>query len=96
MNVNIPELGPAEPPVRYTRQNPVFPGGVLSRTDGTRGRVHYWLDAAVEAHEAPEDSDVAALAAGCVSVTPLARNLTDADALRVLQRQGRDEEVGEA
>jgi 5'-nucleotidase len=85
MNVNIPELGPEEPPVRYTRQSPVFPGGVLSRTDGTRGRVHYWLDAAVEAERAPQDSDVAVLAEGHVSVTPLSCNLTDTDVLENLR-----------
>jgi 5'-nucleotidase len=77
MNMNVPELDEQDPPVAYTRQSPVFPGGRLSRTDGTRGRVHYWLDADVHAVEAPQDTDVAALARGCISVTPLARDLTD-------------------
>jgi 5'-nucleotidase len=85
MNLNIPELGRTQPPLRYTHQSPVFPAGELSRTDGTRGRVHYWLDQNVHAHGGPDRSDVAALADGCISVTPLARTLTDRAVLERLQ-----------
>lgn len=86
-NVNVPALGAAEPALEFTRQSPEFPAGVLTATNGARGRVHYWLDAEEDGPVPPADTDVGALAAGQISVTPLGTSLTDEDMLASLRTQ---------
>jgi len=76
-NVNIPLLSGGDPEIRFTRQSQVFPRGSFLRQDGPRGRVHYWLDSTADAAAPEPDSDVAAVEAGCISITPLRPNLTD-------------------
>lgn len=86
-NVNIPALDDArEPEVCFTRQWDGLAPERYVRQDGPRGRVHYWLDADGEA-EPPAGTDAAAVAGGCISVTPLRANLTEADLLGVLRRR---------
>jgi len=85
LNVNIPALCETYPEVRVTRQSTQFPPGLLRRAEGPRGRVHYYLDSADETAPAAPDSDVAALEAGAISVTPLRRDLTDEAAVRPLK-----------
>jgi 5'-nucleotidase len=81
-NVNIPALaGEGLPPVRLTRQCRIGPRGTCTRHDGPRGRTHYWLGADEWPESPAPDTDVGALAAGCVSVTPLRTELTDEAAL---------------
>jgi 5'-nucleotidase len=86
-NINIPVLGNGVPSWEFTRQSPTFPGGILTATDGTRGRRHYWLDAAEDGKETDTDTDVNALAAGRISVTPLRTGLTDEARLARLREQ---------
>jgi 5'-nucleotidase len=84
-NVNIPALkGGALPAVRATRQCRIGPPGTCVRQDGPRGRTHYWLGVAEWAVPPGPDTDVGALAEGCVSITPLRTDLTDASALERL------------
>jgi 5'-nucleotidase len=84
-NVNIPELSAREPEVRFTRQSRIFPPGSYLRMEGPRDRVHYWLDSTTGGSAPELDSDVAALEAGDISVTPLCPDLTDAAALERLR-----------
>lgn len=81
-NVNIPPLpGPGvDPPIRVTSQSCAFPPGEFVRSAGPRGREHYFLDSTTGAGPAPEGSDVAALEAGAISVTPIRTSLTDEEA----------------
>jgi len=88
-NVNVPPLGQRPPTVRFTRQGQGFASGDITLAKGTRGRIHYWLDAPVGAPQVPEDSDIAVLGAGDISVTPLRVDLTDEAALRALTAAGR-------
>lgn len=80
-NVNIPQLTGEEPPICFTRQSAWFPRWVFVRTDGPSKRVHYWLDSTTSAGGPCPDSDVAALEAGSISITPLRCDLTDAGEL---------------
>ncbi|NLW51513.1 MAG: 5'/3'-nucleotidase SurE [Candidatus Brocadiaceae bacterium] len=86
-NVNVPELhGAARPCVRLTRQSTTYPPGRYLLSRGPRGRTVHWLSWDADDGTHPEDSDVAALRAGCVSVTPLLLDRTDAGALEALAR----------
>lgn len=84
-NVNIPELRDGVvPAVRFTRQSPTFSPGHYMRSEGPRGRTVHWLAWEADDGAHPDDSDVAALKAGHVSVTPLALSLTDPAVLQAL------------
>lgn len=84
-NVNIPGLSGREPVVRFTRQSRVFPRGSYLRMEGPRDRIHYWLDSTTGGDAPEPDSDVAAIEAGQISVTPLRPDLTDGEALERLR-----------
>jgi 5'-nucleotidase len=86
-NVNIPALSDRRPEIRFTRQSLVFPRGSYLRMEGPRNRVHYWLDSTTNAGPPEPDSDVAAVEAGDISVTPLRPDLTDAAVLRRLRER---------
>ena len=83
-NVNIPHLSDGEPDVRITRQCLAFPRETHLRAAGPQGRLHYVLGSPEEAAAPSPDSDVAAVAAGHVSITPLRADLTDQAALEAL------------
>ncbi len=80
-NVNIPRLGSETPPLCFSSQSTAFPPGQYSRAEGSRGRVHYWLDSTTGADLPPPHSDAAALEAGEISITPLRLDLTDWESL---------------
>lgn len=86
-SVNIPALAAAgpDPEIRITVQSRAFPPGEFVRGQGPRGREHYFLDSTTGAGPAQHGSDVAALAAGAISVTPLRADLSDADAAEELR-----------
>jgi len=84
-NVNIPRLGEREPEIRLTRLSTAFPPGRYQRMRAPFDRTYYWLDSADGAPPPPDGSDVAALAAGHISVTPLRCDLTDLESLQALR-----------
>jgi 5'-nucleotidase len=74
LNVNVPRSDPRG--VRVTRQGRrIYPGGLVERTD-PKGRTYYWIGGQSAAWAEDPESDVAALAAGYISVTPLHLDLT--------------------
>jgi 5'-nucleotidase len=83
-NINIPDLSDREPDMRFTRQSMAFPRGSFLRMNGPRQRTHYWLDSTTGVAAPEPDSDVAAIDAGHISVTPLRPDLTDLAAVRRL------------
>lgn len=87
-NVNIPALSGSGPGIRFTRQSQVVPRGGFLRQEGPRGRVHYWLDSTTGAAAPEAGSDVAAVQEGCISITPLRTDLTDAATLVRLAKRG--------
>lgn len=75
LNVNVPNTAPAG--ARLTRQGiRRYPGKLEKRVD-PMGRNYYWLggDEPEDVHE--EGTDVAAIAEGFISVTPVQMDLTD-------------------
>ncbi len=84
-NVNLPPLGAAPPPaLRITRLGERHYLNEFQRQPPSAGREWYMLaGSADETREAP-DTDVVAVAAGFVSVTPLSIDLTARDAQAAL------------
>jgi 5'-nucleotidase len=82
LNVNVPPGRPRG--VRMTRLgHRVYSEKIVEQRD-PRGRVHYWIGGGPPRWEALEGSDMAAVHAGEVSVTPLHLDLTDHRALAAL------------
>jgi len=84
-NVNIPRLTGGRPAIVFTSQSTSFPPGEYARAEGSRGRVHYWLDSTTGAELPPAESDAAALEAGEISAMPLRLDLTDWSILQQLR-----------
>jgi 5'-nucleotidase len=80
LNVNVPgSLSPGDPPkMRITRQGRrIFGSGIVKKTD-PRGGEYYWIGGTELGYvDGDESSDIAAIARGEVSVTPLHTDLTD-------------------
>ena len=86
LNVNIPYL-PEEQiaGIRITRQGlRVYRDALDARLD-PRGRPYYWIGGEAPTGIPEEGSDVGALAAGYVSITPLQLDLTNYKAMDVLK-----------
>lgn len=77
VNVNFPDVAAsAVKGTRVTRQGVrAFGGGIVERTD-PRGGTYYWIAYAPGEHDRDEESDITAVRAGYVSVTPLHLDLT--------------------
>ena len=86
VNVNIPRLTGVEPDIRVTSQSTDAVPEEYVRFRDPRGRVFHFLEATKGPDPAPHGSDVAALEAGAISVTPLRRHLTDEAALPGLRQ----------
>jgi 5'-nucleotidase len=78
LNINVPDLSRGLPRgVRVVPQSLKGWREAWERRDDPRGRSYYWLIGDVETEDAGITSDVAALADGYVTVTPLKFDLTD-------------------
>jgi 5'-nucleotidase len=77
VNVNFPDVAAAAVKgTKVTRQGVRgFGGHIVERTD-PRGGTYYWIAYAPGEHERDEESDLTAVRAGYVSVTPLHLDLT--------------------
>ena len=78
LNVNIPNRPDAATlPRRITRLGRRHASEPVIRQTNPRGETIYWIGPAGDAREAGEGTDFHAVAAGCVSITPLQVDLTD-------------------
>ena len=77
VNVNVPALGPTEPAIRVAPQSGVEIEDVYHRVTDEAGREGYHLGAEYAFDDHAEHTDVALLAAGCITVTPLQVDMTD-------------------
>ena len=79
-NVNVPAL-PLDriKGVTWARQCLSAPGEVFTRRVDPRGNVYYWRGQEVKPRHVPADSDMAQLARGYVTVSPLYYDLTNHD-----------------
>ncbi|HOO78353.1 MAG TPA: 5'/3'-nucleotidase SurE [bacterium] len=89
LNCNVPAL-PLEQikGIRITRQGTAGYREVIEKRVDPRGRDYFWLGGDLEFSKEGDGTDSRALARGWVSVTPLRYDLTDDDALKVLEGWG--------
>jgi 5'-nucleotidase len=86
-NVNIPDLSKGEPTdVRIVEQGLSFYKECYEARTDPRGRNYYWLLPDSLGPEGHVETDLHALAEGCVSVTPLQFDLTDRARLAAMQQ----------
>ncbi|NTV13662.1 MAG: 5'/3'-nucleotidase SurE [Desulfobulbaceae bacterium] len=85
LNINVPSLPPAEiMGFRFTRQGRRKYDGAIQETADPWHRKHYWIGGGTPVLDAGADTDVQAVVAGWVSVTPLHLDRTNYDALSFL------------
>jgi 5'-nucleotidase len=78
LNVNFPALPPTQlRGVQITRLGQRIYRDVLIRREDPKGRPYYWIGGDPPAGEPEPGTDVGALAAGYISVTPLNLDMTD-------------------
>ncbi len=88
LNVNIPHLGGRDPRgVKVVRQSTAPWTDRYDRRADPRGRPYFWLtDEGERGHSDPAETDLAALRAGYVTITPLQHDLTEYKQLDRLDR----------
>jgi 5'-nucleotidase len=84
LNVNVPR-GEVRG-VRMTRQSQKVSQNLVLEQKDPRGRPHYWLDETVELRDVEPDSDLGAILAGDISVTPLQVDRTHYPSLNHISR----------
>jgi len=82
LNVNFPQPWSGE--VRFTRQSSKITRNVLKPGSDPRGRNYYWLHEQHRVEGIEPDTDIAALRAGAVSITPLVLDHTHVPSLNHL------------
>ena len=88
MNVNFPDLDPDRVKgVRVTTQGKRKIGDTLLERTDPRGEPYLWIGALREDSRPGEGTDLAAIAAGFVSVTPIHLDMTHAPSLEELHRR---------
>ena len=86
LNVNIPYLSvEAMKGIHVTRQGLRVYRDALDRRVDPRGRPYYWIGGEAPTGVNEEGTDVGALAAGYVSITPLQLDLTNYKAMEILR-----------
>jgi 5'-nucleotidase len=89
-NVNVPNLPhPSLGGIRVTRLGKRHPSQPVIRQTNPRGEPIYWIGPSGGARDDAPDTDFAAVAAGCVSLTPLQVDLTDHAGLPALRDEMR-------
>ncbi len=86
LNVNVPNL-PAEEikGIRIAKLGKqTYEDSIIEKTD-PRGRRYYWIGGYISTARTESDTDIAAVADGFVSVTPIDLDLTDYDAMGALR-----------
>lgn len=92
INVNIPDLDRGEPRgVRIVRQSVVGVNEEYEPRVDPRGRKYFWMTEKYGFRDPPDDTDVAAIRAGYVSVTPLHVDLTATTRMAQLESLGWDQ-----
>ena len=82
LNVNIPKLPTAEiKGIRMCRQADARWQETFAEAEDPRGQKYYWLTGSFVNDDPHEDTDVAALEEGYISVVPSHHDLTNYDAL---------------
>jgi len=87
LNVNVPTCPATEiKGVRFTRQGRRKYDGAIQETTDPWSRKHYWIGGGIPVLDAGADTDVQAVVAGWISITPLHLDRTNHEALAHLDR----------
>jgi 5'-nucleotidase len=86
LNVNVPDLAEGEvAEVEITRLGErIYQDALVERLD-PRGRRYYWIGGEVPTGMAEEGTDIGALAAARISLTPIRLDLTDHERMEILR-----------
>lgn len=86
LNVNIPNIRKDEiKGIKFTRQGKRVYDNSIQETFDPKGEKHYWIGGGRPFWEHGEDTDIEALLAHYVSITPIHLDLTNHDALRLMK-----------
>ena len=86
LNVNVPNLLKDEVKgVRFTRQGKRIYDNSIQEVYSPRGEQYYWIGGGVPYWEHAEDTDISAVQAGYVSITPVYLDFTNHAALDMLK-----------
>ncbi len=89
-NVNIPNVPAGEiRGTRFTRQGRRVYEGAIKETYDPWGKKHFWIGGGTPCWDERNDTDALALLAGYISITPIHLDLTNYDALQILQNEWR-------
>ena len=91
INVNVP-AGDRHAGIRVTRQGRRLWENALRETSDPWGRIHYWIGGGNAKADTAPDTDVQAIAAGFVSVTPIHLDLTNHAGIELLKTDWRIED----
>ena len=85
LNVNVPNVPESEiRGIEIVRQGKqTYEDPIIQKSD-PRGRNYYWIGGQATTWETQTDTDIAAIARGCVAVTPVHLDLTDYAAIDVI------------
>ena len=87
LNINVPaQTGVEIKGVRFTRQGRRKYDGAIQETTDPWSRKHYWIGGGIPVLDAGADTDVQAVVAGWISITPLHLDRTNYGALDYLAR----------
>lgn len=88
LNVNVPNL-PKDlvKGIKFTRQGKRIYDNSIQEVYSPRGERHYWIGGGVPYWEHAEDTDITAVEAGYVSITPIYLDFTNYEALDFLKRR---------
>ncbi len=88
LNVNVPNLTrDLVKGIKFTRQGKRVYDNSIQEVFSPRGERHYWIGGGVPYWELAEDTDISAVEAGYVSVTPVYLDFTNYAALDLLKKQ---------
>ncbi|MEE9615156.1 MAG: 5'/3'-nucleotidase SurE [Thermodesulfobacteriota bacterium] len=85
LNVNVPPVKKIKG-YRITTQGKRTFGDTVTEKVDPRGRKYYWIGGEIIEWRGGKDSDFRAVAAGCVSITPVHLDMTNHSAIRGLKR----------
>lgn len=86
LNVNVPNLRMDEiKGIRFTRQGKRIYEGSIQETFSPWGEKYYWIGGGTPRWEHGEDTDITAVQAGFVSITPLHPDMTNYKAIEFLK-----------
>ena len=92
LNLNIPALPEAEiKGIAVTKLGVRQYTNTFERRLDPRGRIYYWMGGEVLNVSNDEDSDIASVARGCVSITPICLDMTDHNLLPLVQSWVKEE-----